>query len=76
MRVKIINRFSYLADNLFSHVHLAVFAKCVIFYIKNKRTCAMKSFSPNNYTEYEEVLIGRGRDDANEYSRIFSSPHK
>lgn len=32
VRVKIINRFSYLADNLFSYVHLAVFAKCVILY--------------------------------------------
>lgn len=47
----------------------------VLFYIKNKRTCAMKSFSSNNYyTEYE-VLIGRGRVvDANGYDAIFS-PH-
>lgn len=41
----IINRFSYLADNLFSYgycvyyVHLAVFAKCVILYEKQKNLC-------------------------------------
>lgn len=45
----------------------------MLFYVKRQKnlTCAMKSFSSHNYTEYE-VLIDGGRDVAEEYILLYN----